>query len=69
MTTTWIVGGITVACLVAVAAWRLRKASGTVQRILDEERAVTEAGQADPADVTDVTDADAPAHRAGDTDG
>ncbi|TDP96582.1 hypothetical protein [Labedaea rhizosphaerae] len=63
LTTTWIVGGITVACLVAVAVWRLRKASGTVRRILDEERAATEAGQTDPAD------ADAPAHRAGEVDG
>jgi FtsZ-interacting cell division protein ZipA len=48
MTTTWIVGGIAVACLVVVAAWRLRKASGTLQRILDEERAETERLHADP---------------------
>jgi FtsZ-interacting cell division protein ZipA len=66
MTTTWIVGGIAIACLVAVAVWRLRKASGTVRRILDEERAATEAGPTDPAD---VTDADAPAHRTGEVDG
>jgi hypothetical protein len=63
MTTTWIAGGIAVACLVAVAVWRLRKASAAVQRILDEERTATEAGQTDPAD------ADTPVHRTGDVDG
>lgn len=62
MTTTWIVGGIVVACLVAVAVWRLRKASVTVLRILDEERAATEAGHPDPLEP------DTPVHRTGEID-
>ena len=50
MTTTWIVGGIAVACLFAVAVWRLRKASATVQRIIDEERAETELRMHEPVE-------------------
>ena len=57
MTTTWIVGGIAVACLVVVAAWRLRKAGGTVQRILGEEREETERSLANPEEP------EAPVHR------
>jgi len=59
MTTTWIVGGFTVACLVAVAVWRLRKASATVQRILDQERAATDHDEPEP------TGPDTPVHRSG----
>jgi FtsZ-interacting cell division protein ZipA len=69
MTTTWIVGGIAVACLVVVAAWRLRKASGTLQRILDEERAETERQHADPEAPEKPEKPVSPAHRTRGTDG
>lgn len=50
MTTVWIVLGIVVVCLLALAIGRLRGASRTVQRILDEERAETERREAEPED-------------------
>jgi hypothetical protein len=62
MTTVW----IAIACLVvAVAAWRFRRAGRILRRILDEERAVTERAADEPAELDEFDGSPEPerAHR------